>query len=248
LATALFLEEAGLRWLFDSANDHALQTHPDRQKSHIFLPVKCENSDKWQRDYGVFVMCRNPFNQERRMYAIMGVCAYGTQGAAALACNADSAAEVLIAPLASDLRQYSPLLERIAWVEVWNEEETPLWEFSDPKLRYIIKHPPHPSKKGKWKPHKNPSSIYETQRQLRTSLLENTLFLGAQPSRLVFYSVALSAAVSLAWLVFHVRYTGVLIVTALVLAVTGTLISLVYLIMPPVWRGHTNVQKQNIPE
>ena len=99
------------------------------------------------------------------MYAIMGTHAYGTQGAAALACSINSATEVISAPVDPEITSLH--VDYIAWIDVWKktpkgaEEESTLEKFTDPDLRYKIIHPP--SLKGEWQTHRNISLIKDAQ-------------------------------------------------------------------------------------
>lgn len=232
LATALFLEEAKLSWLFESGNNHAIRTHPTLGVGELFSSKKFKMSDTWRLDYGVFLRRNNPYNPQKRIYAIMGAHAHGTQGAAALACNAESGAEVVAASAHTSIQSYG--VDYMAWVEVHRKRKPKVGEFSDPNLRYRLVWPPRTE--GNWEDHTNPSSIYNTQTQLRTSLLENTLFLGARPSKLIVYSLALSMVIFLSCTLFWTTHKLPIIVTALILAVVGAVKVFLSLLMPPTKR------------
>lgn len=229
LVTDILLNKAGLSWLFDSNDKHVILTHPDQNRSERLISLKFRGSDKLRTDFGVFLRCQNPFNQSRRMYAIMGAHSYGTQGAAALACNYKSTTELLSTKVDPDIQ--SSGVDYIAWVKVWRERIPSFVEFSDPKLRYQIICPV-PEKK-EWEEHINPSAIHEAQDMLRTSLLENTLFLGAQPSKLILYSFGLSAVVLLICTLLLTTYRFPIIIVALAPVVVGTAKMFFSLISPP---------------
>lgn len=163
LATHLFLGKARLPWLFDSQDKHVIHTHPNPNRTK---PLKVEVLEgkhgcfnKLHNDYGFFLRCKNPYNQQKRMYAVMGTYSYGTQGAAAFACNNDSLAELCKAPIDSEIKELG--VDYIAWIEVLCEGKETLESFSDPKLAYKIYWPESPS--GDWKCHLNPACNYKTQ-------------------------------------------------------------------------------------
>lgn len=232
LATALLLEEAKLSWLFDLQNNRAIRTRPTPGEGKLLSPKKFQSSDILRRDYGVFLRSNNPYNPEKRIYMLMGVHANGTQGAAALACNIKSATDVVEA--SSDISIQSYGVDYMAWVEVWRERRPKVGEFSDPNLKYKICWPPRPE--GEWEDYTNPSYIYDTQTQLRTALLENTLFLGARPNKLLLYSFALSIVILLSCALFWTTYKLPITVAALILAVVGAAKMFLSLLMPPAKR------------
>lgn len=228
LATDVLLREAHLSWLCDSRDRHVLHTHPKPDRDRCLTPTTFLKTHRIQCDYGVFIRCKNPRNEDRRMYFLMGSHSYGTQGAAALACNAVSAPELISVDVDPDIK--SANVEYIAWVKVWREKETDVGEFTDPKLRYKIIYPDSST----WGEHTNPSAIRETQSILRTGLLENTLYLGAQPSKLLLYSLALTIVVFLICALLWKNYRLPITVAALVLAMVAAAKMFFFLIMPPV--------------
>lgn len=232
LATALLLEKAKLLWLFDSQNDNAIRTHPTPGEGKLLSPKKFQHFDILRLDYGVFLRRNNPYNPEKRMYALMGARAYGTQGAAALACDSESAAEVVEASADISIQSYG--VDYMAWVKVHRSRKPKFGQFSDPNLRYEICWPLR--QEGDWEAHKNPSSIYSTQTKLRTALLENTLFLGARPGKLLLYTFALSMVILLSCVLFWTTYKLPVTVAALLLAIVGAAKMFLSLLLPPTKR------------
>jgi len=229
LVTALLLKEAKLSWLFDSGNNNSIRTSPITGQGRIFSSAKFNMSDIWRLDHGVFVRRSNPYNPEKRIYAMMGSHAYGTQGAAATACNARSAAEVVAASSDPSVESYG--LDYMAVVEVRRRRKPEAGEFSDPRLHYKIVWPP--CSEGDWEDHLNPSAIFVTQTLLRTDLLQNTLFLGSRPSTLIVYSLALSITIILSCALSWTTWKLPIIFVALILALGGTVSAFVALLMPP---------------
>lgn len=173
LVTSICLQEANLCWLVDSSDTIKMVTHPVRKKAKVLTP-RYNTHKGLQCDIGTFLRCKNPFNSQKRMYVAMGTHAYGTQGAAALACNNKSAHELLSVPVDPYLENYN--IDCIAWINVWkavtiqkreNNKNT-LGHFTDPSLRYQIHYPLVDD--VKFHVHRNPSLIRSTQSTLRSGI------------------------------------------------------------------------------
>lgn len=225
LITCLCLQKSNLSWLFDPKDDHSILTHPDPQKAKAF-PVMYDRQNKlhYKRDRGVFLRCRHPFNSGKRMYAAMGTHAYGTQGAAALACSIMSAAEVISAQVDPEIKSLH--IDYIAWVDVWKKapkeakEESTLERFSDPDLRYKIIHPLPP--KGDWQTHRNLSLIIGTQSAVRSALFVAKGFVESLVGRKANMAFTIGATFGGALLIF----AGILTKT-LYYALMGLLLTIV---------------------
>jgi len=198
-ATAAFLHEAQLSWLFPEEPDlaHSLRRHP--QDNAPLTPVG-KPPDDLTVDRGVFVRCHNPYNQKKRMYAAMGAYGFGTQGAAALACTEDATAELISAPVDAALQRLG--IEYCGWISVWKgetESESPSPENKlsipwDPEVRFKLKYP-HPKNGGHWLVHKNQDDVDTTRDRLKSAIGEKIVFVGRSPVNILIYTVSLSAFV-----------------------------------------------------
>ena len=174
LITSIFMQKANISWLLASDESYKMYTHPDPEKTEVFS-LEYDDLNRLQYDTGVFLRSRNPYNPYKQMYLAMGIHAHGTQGAAALACNNDSAQELINLPLDPEFEKRG--IDYIAWVKVWNEvtsrrrknEKGFLESFTDPGLRYQIIHPSVNTMK--LAVHRNPSLIKSTLSSLRSEIL-----------------------------------------------------------------------------
>ena len=230
LVTSLFLQKLGLSWLFGKVPDgHSIiRTDPDPLKSQT-LSARYKNGKKSVIDHGVFIKGINPFNNEKKIYAVMGLHAYGTQGAAAAACSLFSVKELLDISPPAIKNEY---IQTIAWVEISTDvlndndnENADNIDYNSNKLQYKIVYPHVPRNKI----HSNPGSISFSQSYLRTSLLQNTVFLGAKPVFLVLYSILLFA---MFFSVYLISNRPILITVFIILAIVSVKL-FISLIGPP---------------
>jgi hypothetical protein len=229
--TSILLEKAGLSWLFDPNENHSLRTSPNLNDGPVF-EARFNSHDKILKDYGIFIRGRNPYNPSKRMYAIMGIHAYGTQGAAAFATNLKSASVISSLTDISHLNKLPEGLDNMVLVEVEREQASELGEFTDPALKYKIVHPIVDNYTAET--YENPSQIFETQSILRMDLLENTMFLGARPSILLFFSFMLSVAVFLFSVFLLTDYHKVIIAVALFFVGFFAVKAFLSILMPPI--------------
>jgi len=220
----IMLKEAGLEWLYNEEKN-IIRINP---KSVEGLGYEKQPSNRGDTiiDHGVFVKCDNPYNLSKKMYALMGIHSYGTQGAAALACNNESTDELM-----SIRENYEELnakvnIYNLAWIKTYREANKDVMQVSPSNVQYFIVHP----KKGdgsKWMQHRNPSSIRKSQYALRYQVFRPTCFLGARPTRLLLhaffllllmlsYSIILSTKSNIVYCAFLVLF---------IFAITGTIIS-----------------------
>lgn len=87
--TQFFLEKTKNTSIFPKAPDNDFEIRlgdktfwPNDNPSNVLL-------SKIKKDYGVFIKMTNPFNSSKKIFAAMGACSWGTQGAASLACSYD---------------------------------------------------------------------------------------------------------------------------------------------------------------
>jgi hypothetical protein len=198
-ATAAFLRKAQLSWFFPEERDlaHSIRRHP---QDNVPLTPVGEPPDDLVVDRGVFVRCHNPYNREKRMYAAMGAYGFGTQGAAALACAEDAAAELISAPVDDALQSLG--VEYCGWISVWKgeaEDESPSSEnklkaFLDPEVRFGLKYP-QPEHGEHRLTYKNQDDVDTTRDRLKSAIGEEIVFVGRSPVNTLLYSVSLSAFV-----------------------------------------------------
>ena len=224
--TDLFLCAAGLRWLFpeEKGLSHAIRRYPG-DKDPI-TPVGTP-PDGLESDCGIFFRGTNPFNPRRRLYAVMGAYAWGTQASAALACAGPSASEVLLTRDCPEIQELP--VELCAWVRIRHGycrgEPTSM---EDPRCCFQIESP-KPPKGREWRPHSNPSSINRTLVALKDLMaLERTEELYLIPARIQTIlgfglSTAVLAALTLAvWLQQIPQVWGI---AGIPLALAGCLLS-----------------------
>lgn len=232
LLTSIFLKKTNLSWLFDDERKNILRVQPDNNKN--ILESKLSSNSTLHHDYGVFLKTRNPYDHSKNLYAIMGIHAYGTQGAAALSTNIESAKELISTGRPQYLEGLNADLDYITWIEVWRKRDKELNKFTDPALTYRIAYPTLPGFDPK--EYHNPSQIFETQSTLRANLLKNTIFLGTSFGKALCYSLAVFLFVSLLFLLLLTNINKVLILSALIFSGTIMYKAFFSILMPPVKR------------
>lgn len=242
LATGIFLEQAGMGWLFEG---HSIRVHPEKKPLE---PEGDVSKEDFKVDYGVFLRAQNPFNHEKRIYAVMGAYAFGTQGAAAFGCSEESDAELVRASRSADVKSLENV-DYIGWIKVWKYPV--MKDFGDRQIKFQLVYPEPPKGIAEWKVHENPSSIVETFRKMKAAAREGTVFLGSCPSTLLGYTLFLSAFVVLLYaLLIRAAHTALL--GALILIVgLGTTRMLVAIVMPrKSYRRakHARREKKNVQE
>ncbi len=223
LVTEVFLNKSGLTWLFpeEPEKKYSLRIKPDDEE---LLGPDGEPPHTLRSDYGVFLRRANPFNSEKRVYALMGAYAFGTQGAAVLACSEKSAEQILQTDV--DPALHSQGLHYIAWVKIWKKENETLTCFSDPEVMYRLQHPKPKGKASEWKPFRNPTSLHETVSILKAVLQERTVFLGSRPTSLLIYSLWLACSVLTVLMLVARLAKPTYIAPLLILTLIGTVRSL----------------------
>src|SRR4030042_4799752 len=223
LVTEVFLEKSNLTWLFpeEPDNRYSLRIKPDDKE---LLGPDGEPPRTLRSDYGVFLRCANPFDHEKCMYALMGAYAFGTQGAAVLACSEKSAEQILQTAVDPALR--SQALHYIAWVKIQKNENETLTRFSDPAIKYQLQHPKPKGKALGWEPFTNPTSLHETVSILKAVLQEGTVFLGSRPTPLLIYTFWLACSVLTALMLVARLARPMYITPLLILSLIGTVRSL----------------------
>lgn len=227
LATGIFLEQMGLSWIFDG---HSIRVHPEKEP---FEPEGNISKEDFKVDYGVFLRSQNPFNPEKKIYGIMGAYAFGTQGAAAFGCSEESCAELIRGSQSIDVTHLANV-DYIGWVKVWKYPV--MKDFGDRHIKYQLIYPEPPTGIANWEIHKNPSLIYQTQTTLKTALLENTLFLGARPSKLLLYSFTLVVVVFLTCMLVWTKINNAIVIGIVLLAAIFTAKLFISLLLPPMRR------------
>ncbi|MEN6357057.1 MAG: hypothetical protein ABFD83_08250 [Armatimonadota bacterium] len=197
--TDLFLNKAKLDWLFPKDDRFQIRRWPDDTE-----PMRPEGKrPTLASDCGVFIKTTNPFNERRRLYAVMGAFAWGTQAAAAAACDEASASEV-------ENAKRSDFFDIGAWVRVLpGEGKDTLGRFDDPSCRYLIEYP-EPVHCEERKIHKNPRGINETlaahKKQLVSSVL-NRVTLHTRFSDISCFGMSVCALTASALaILFHTCY------------------------------------------
>jgi len=230
LVTEVFLKESRLTWLFPEEPEkrYSLRIKPDDKE---LLGPDGEPPRTLRSDYGVFLSRTNPFNPEKRMYALMGAYAFGTQGAAVLACSEKSAEQILQTDV--DPALHSQSLHYIAWVKIWKNQNETLTRFSDPEVIYQLQHPKPKGKASGWKRFRNPTSLHETLSTQKAVLQEGTVFLGSRPTPLLIYSLWLACSVLTALMLVARLARPMYIVPLLILSLIGTVRSLFKTLLVP---------------
>ena len=230
LVTEVFLKESRLTWLFpqEPEKKYSIRVKPDGEE---LLGPDGEPPRTLRSDYGVFLRRTNPFNREKRMYALMGAYAFGTQGAAVLACSEKSAEQVLQTDV--DPALHSQSLDCIAWVKIWKKENEMLTRFSDTQVMYQLQHPKPKGKVSEWEPFRNPTSLHETVSILKAVLQEGTVFLGSRPTPLLIYSFWLACSALTALMLVARLAKPMYIVPLLILSLIGTVRSLFKTLLVP---------------
>jgi hypothetical protein len=198
-ATAAFLRKAKLSWFFPHKRDSAHSIRRNPQDNNPLKPVG-KPPDNLIVDRGVFVRCSNPYNREKRMYAAMGAYGFGTQGAAALACTENAAAELISAPVEDSLQSLS--VKFCGWISVWRgeiEDESPdsknkLKAFLDPEVRFRLKYP-HSANGEHRSVYKNQEDVDTTRDRLQSAIGEKVVYVGRSSVDTLMYTISLSVFV-----------------------------------------------------
>jgi len=228
LVCRIALKEAGLEWLYDEEKNE-IRTDPDSDNG-LRYEKKHSNEGDTIIDHGVFVKCDNPYNRSKKMYALMGIHSYGTQGAAALACNNESADELISIRESCEGLNARVNIYNLAWMKLSRKAKKDVKQVSPPNVKYFIVHPKKEDG-SEWRPHKNPSSIRESQYALRYQVFRPTYFLGARPTKLLLhaffllllmfsYSIILLTKSNILYYVFLVFF---------IFGITGTILSFFWL-------------------
>jgi hypothetical protein len=224
LVADIMLQEAGLDWLYDEEKEE-IAINPDSEDRLRYSEVPSDSGETFI-DHGVFLKCDNPYNRSKRMYVLMGIHSYGTQGAAALACNIGSADELTLIgtddePVTDKVKIYN-----LAWTKVLREAREDKREVTPSNVKYFIVHPK--KEDGcEWKEHRNPSLIRESQHALRYQIFRPTYFLGARPSALMLHFVLLLVQVISYFIVLFTKSNSLhyVFLVLLLLCIIGTTFS-----------------------